>query len=119
MDTVTYPDSRIVAFVSEFMIAVRANVSTSRLAVDFGVRQTPTVVVTDGQGKEHHQAVGFQPPEELLPALLFGIGKALMAVRRFSLARPKFDGILAGYPTSRLAPEARKLRDFCRQRAVE
>ncbi len=118
MDTVTYPDSRIVGFVSEFMIPVRENASSGRLAADFGIRHTPTVVVADGQGKEHHRSVGFLPPEELIPSLLFGIGKALMAVSRYSLARAKFDGILAGYPNSQVAAKARELRDVCRIKAV-
>ncbi len=118
MDTVTYPDSRIVTFVSDLLIPLRANVSTSSLAAEFGINQTPTVVVADGQGKEHHRSIGFQAPEELIPSLLFGIGKAQMAGSRYSLARGKFDGILAGYPNSPVAPEARKLRDICRERAV-
>ncbi len=117
MDAVTYPEPRIVALVSGSMIPVRENVSSAgNLSRDFAINHTPTVVVTDGTGKEFHRTVGFLPPDEFLPALLLGIGKALMDAKRYTMARAKFDGILAGYQTSQVARQARELIYICNRK---
>ena len=42
---------------------------------DFNITWTPTMVVLDETGKEHHRNVGFQSPEEFIPFLDGGPGQ--------------------------------------------
>ena len=116
MDAVTYPDHRTVDFVSRFMIAHRENITgRSNLAAQFQVEATPTIVILDGDGREHHRIVGFLPPEEFIPSLMLGIAKGEYANRRFSRSLVMLDILLASYPHCRSAAEARTLKQSCFQ----
>ena len=114
MDTVTYPDPRTVRFVRDSMIALRVNTQQGRdLAMNFHIKYTPTVITLDGDGKEHHRSIGFQPPEEFVPALMLGIGKAYFDDGRFEQALSVFDKLLSEYPRSQSAATASDLRKVC------
>jgi len=76
------------------------------LADEFGVKWTPTIIILDYHGKEHHRTVGFFPPEEFIPNLLLGMGKIEFDGDRFGEALQRFAGLLADYPRSNAAPEA-------------
>ncbi len=76
------------------------------LAEEFKVKWTPTIIVLDRLGKEHHRTVGFFPPEEFIPNLLLGMGKIDFDGDRFDDAILSFDGLLTEYPKSNAAPEA-------------
>lgn len=86
----------------------------SPLAADFRVKWTPTLVVLDFYGREHHRGVGFLPPEELIPFLLLGMGKIDFDTDQFNDALIHLDDLLARYPKSAAAPEAVYLRGVCR-----
>ena len=116
MDAVTYPDHRTVDFIGRFMIAHREDITgRSALAAQFRVEATPTIVVLDGDGTEHHRIVGFLPPEEFIPALMLGMAKGDHAHRRFDRSLVMLDLILSSYPHSRSVPEARALKQKCVQ----
>ncbi len=110
MDTVTYPDPRTVSFMSESVVAVEVNVKLDRdLAMEFGVRYTPTILILDEKGNERHRTVGFQPVEEFIPSLLIGIGKVNVHNGLRERAIDDFQRLLDGYPMSKSAAEAAEL----------
>lgn len=114
MDAVSYPDPRVVDFVTETVVPLRVPADSRPLADDFRVTWTPTLVTLDLYGKEHHRTVGFLPPEELIASLILGIGKCDYDGGAFNDAICRFDRILADYPKSGAAPEAVYLRGVSR-----
>lgn len=110
MGAVSYPDKKVVDFVAKNMIPVQVRFDEQPIASDFNLRWTPTIITLDMEGKEHHRTVGFLPPEELIPSLLLGIGKAHFDNNEFKEAIESFDKILSGFPGSHSSPEAVYLR---------
>ncbi len=116
MGAVTYPDARVAEFVTSQMVPLQVPVD-SPLAGDFKVRWTPTIVVLDYYGKEHHRTVGYFPPEEFVPNLILGMGKVDFDTDQFNDAILHFDQLLAKYPKSDAAPEAIYLRGVARYKS--
>lgn len=109
MGAVTYPDEKVADFVMNRMVPIQVQ-SDSPLAAEFKITWTPTIIVLDYYGKEHHRTVGFFPPEEFIPSLLLGMGKIDFDTNQFNAAITHFDTILAEYSKSSAAPEAIYLR---------
>lgn len=110
MDAVTYPDTRVITFITENMIPLRVEYNEQPLATDFNVKWTPTVVTLGPEGKEHHRTVGFLAAEEFVPSLMLGISKVFFDTDRFDDALLRLDKLLSDYPKSDAAPEAIYLR---------
>ncbi len=113
MDAVTYPDKKVIAFITKNIIPLRVPYNAVPLSKDFNVKWTPTLVVLDASGEEHYRTVGFLPPEELIPSLLLGIAKVHFELDQFKDAIPNLEKILKDYPKSGAAPEAVYLRGVC------
>jgi tetratricopeptide (TPR) repeat protein len=118
MDAVTYPDAKVIGFISENMIPLRVQFDAQPLSTDFKVKWTPTLVTLDSHGTEHHRTVGFLSPEELIPSLLLGIAKTYFEADRFDEALQNFEKLLAEYPKSDSAPEAIYLQGVCRYKST-
>ena len=109
MDAVTYPEDKVVEFLGQNVIPLRIPFNDP-LATEFNVKWTPTLVILDPQGKEHHRTVGFLDAEGLIASLLLGIGKTCFETEEFDYAIANLDKIIASYPKSGSAPEAIFLR---------
>jgi hypothetical protein len=109
MGAVTYPNEKVADFVMQRMVPLQVG-ADKPLAAECKVKWTPTIVVLDYYGKEHHRTVGFFPPEEFIPNLLLGMGKVDFDTDQFGDAIQHFDKLLAEYPKSGAAPEAIYLR---------
>jgi len=119
MDAVTYPDPRTVEFVNRHLIALRVSTgSAGPLPGRFNVKYTPTIVIVDEDGREHDRVVGFLPPEEFVPSIALGIGKALFNRGECGRAVGIFDGILSDYPGSKSRQTAQDLRQACLARGA-
>ena len=116
MGAVTYPNEKVADFVMNRMVPIQV-LSDSPLADEFKVKWTPTIVVLDFYGKEHHRTVGFFPPEEFIPSMLLGMGKIDFDADQFNDAIIHFDMLLKEYPQSAAAPEAIYLRGVSRYKA--
>ncbi len=116
MGAVTYPDARVAEFVTSQMVPLQVP-ADSPLAGDFKVKWTPTIVVLDFYGKEHHRTVGFFPPEEFVPNLLLGMGKIDFDTDQFNDAILNLDQLLAKFPKCDAAPEAIYLRGVARYKS--
>ena len=116
MGAVTYPNEKVADFVMNRMVPIQV-LSDSPLADEFKVKWTPTIVVLDYYGKEHHRTVGFFPPEEFIPSLILGMGKIDFDADQFNDGIVHFDTLLKEYPQSAAAPEAVYLRGVSRYKA--
>jgi len=118
MAAVTYPDTKVIGFISENMIPVQVLFDAQPLSTDFNIKWTPTLITLDPQGKEHHRTVGFLAPDELIPSLLLGIGKSYFETERFEEAIESLERLLREHPNSDAAPEAIYLRGVCRYKST-
>jgi tetratricopeptide (TPR) repeat protein len=106
MDAVSYPHPKVIAFFEKHLAPVRVLNTSQPLPQQFKVQWTPTLVLLDAKGEEHHRTVGFLPPEELIPSLMLGIAKSYFDRGQYSLAANFLEQLLAEYPKSAAAPEA-------------
>lgn len=106
MDAVAYPDPAVIRFINDNLIPLRIPANDPELGPRYKVKWTPTLLIVDAEGVEHYRTLGFYPPEELIPSLLLGMGKAEFNVANRPAAWKCFEKILADYPASSLAPEA-------------
>lgn len=117
MDAVTYPDPATVRFVTDSLIAMRIDISSDYdLPKRYQIKYTPTVIVADGEGREHYRTVGFLRPDEFIPAMLLGMARADFNNNRFKNALSHLERILANYSGSQVAGEAGLLRSACLDR---
>ena len=72
MDTVSYPNPKVIDFFAKNLIPVRVLITSKPLPQKFKVQWTPTLVLLDEEGEEHHRTVGFLAAEELLASLMLG-----------------------------------------------
>ena len=113
MDTVSYPDKKIIEFINNSLISLRVRYDAQPMATDFNLKWTPTLIILDKEGKEHHRTVGFIPAEELIPSLLLGIAKVHFDLNEFKDALSRLEKILSDFPKSGSAPEAIYLKGVC------
>ncbi len=106
MDAVTYPNDKVIEFISQNVIALRVASDAQPLSTDFNVKWTPALVVLDSEGVAHQQTIGFFPPGELIPAMMLGISKAHFNHDQFESALAMLHMLQANYPKSGAVPEA-------------
>jgi hypothetical protein len=106
MDAVTYPNSKVIEFIQENMVSVRLPFDAKPESADFNVKWTPTLIVLDTDGTEHHRTTGFLAPEELIPMILLGVGKTHFDREEFEQAIASLDELLKDYSQSDSCPEA-------------
>ncbi len=114
MDTVTYPESKVVSFISENFIPLRLAFDSKPYSEKFNVKWTPTLITLSPESQEHHRSVGFLGPEELIPSLLLGLGKFHFDNDQFDAALGRFGQLMEGYGQSDSAPETIFLDGVCR-----
>ena len=106
MNADAFPDPAVIEFINNNLIPVRIQADDPELGPRYKVKWTPTLLILDSEGVEHYRTLGFYPPEELVPSLLLGIGKAKFNEPDRPAACDCFGNILSSYPSSSLAPEA-------------
>ena len=72
----------------------------------FGAQWTPTILVLDASGEEHHRIEGFLPADDFLAQLEIGLGKREFHASRFKEARRHFQSACEQHPKTGGAPEA-------------
>jgi len=106
MDAVAYINPEVISFVNDTLIPLRIEASDKVLGPKYRVKWTPSLLILDADGAEHYRTLGFYPPQELIPSLLLGVGKAKFNLPDRVAACVYFDRILNDFPRSSLAPEA-------------
>ncbi|MEN8257632.1 MAG: tetratricopeptide repeat protein [Thermodesulfobacteriota bacterium] len=105
MGAVTYPNETVIEFINQNVIPLRVT-ADHPLATEFNIKWTPSLLILDQEGHEHHRTVGFMSPEELIPSLLLGIGNSFFNGNDFNKALSCYEKIMADYSGSDSAPEA-------------
>ncbi len=118
MDTVTYPEQKVIDFITAHFIPLRLKFDAQPYAADFNVKWTPTMVTLAPDGKEHHRTVGFLAPDELIPSLLLGEAKYHFDNDCFTPALKCLDQVVQQYATSDSTPEAMFLTGVCRYKST-
>jgi len=106
MDAVAYIDPAVITFINTALVPLRLPASDKSLGSRYRIKWTPTLLILDGEGVEHARTLGFYPPDELIPSLLLGMGKAKFNLPDRIAACACFESILVDYPLSSQAPEA-------------
>ena len=110
MDAVAYPDTAVIRFISDNLVPLRIPADDPELGKRFGIRWTPSLLILDRQGNEQYRTLGLYPPDDLIPSLLLGMGKARFNQPDRPAACKCFDRIITDYPHNALVPEAVYLR---------
>jgi len=118
METLSYPDQKVIDLIEENVVPVKLPGDGGPWADKYMVKWTPTLITVNGEGKEHHRAVGFLPPEELIPAVLLGVGKVHFDADRIDKAEQYFDQIVEKYPRSESTAEAIYLKGICQYKST-
>ena len=102
-----YPDERVAEFIRENFVPVKIHIKENHAGFErFGVQWTPTIVIADGDGKEHYRFEGYLPVEEFLPQLELGLGRLAFNKGDWAKAERLFREVAEKYPKSDAAPEA-------------
>ncbi|HEX9989089.1 MAG TPA: thioredoxin family protein [Chloroflexia bacterium] len=107
MDTVTYPDPDVAAYLAELFIPLRLMLDNREHWPVFRANHiiwTPTAGFMDRNGSLHYHSVAFLPPGDFLSVMRIGRARCLMAWTRSAEAAEELDAA-AGTGNS-IAPEA-------------
>src|SRR5215208_1229752 len=107
MDAVTYPHPDVAAELQAYFVAARVDIVADHAAArEARVLWTPTLVFWSRNRVLLREAVGFLPPELLLPQLRFVRGMDALRSGRYDDARALFDPLAEQTDARELAPEA-------------
>ena len=116
MNTVTYSQDAVVDFLVENFIPVRSQCDFTHFTAmmkRYQVKWTPTFVILDPDGREHHRMVGFLPPEDLMAQLQLGKAKMTYDQDRLDRAASDFQVVIDRFPKTAAAEEASFLQGVC------
>jgi len=83
----------------------------------FSVKWTPTIILLDSDGGEHHRFIGFHSPEDFIGQIMLGRAKAEFDQDHFEQAIQCFQEVLVRYPKADAAPEAQYFLGVSRYKA--
>ncbi|MBF0557266.1 MAG: thioredoxin fold domain-containing protein [Nitrospirae bacterium] len=109
MNTGPYSDEKIQMYLQENFIAVKTQCFFDKpveLMEQFNIKWTPTLIIHDKTGREHHRMVGYVPINDLFAHLEFGRAKVFFDTEHFSNAVEIFNKIIEIYPQAPVTPEA-------------
>jgi hypothetical protein len=110
MSAVTYSEERVKAYLNQFFVPVRLHCDFDHPTEEMrrhGIKWTPTLLVLDASGREHHRSVGYLAPEEFIAQMDLGRAKLDFARDALAPAIDEFAGVLESCPECSAAPEAR------------
>ena len=109
MNTGPYSSEKVQAFVVEQFVPVRSQCFWDRptpLMQRFGIKWTPTFIVHDSSGAEHHRFLGYVPDDDLFAQLGLGLGKIFYDADRMEEAIARFRTVIGRHPGAGATPEA-------------
>jgi len=109
MNTVTYSQHAVRDFLVENCIPVRSQCDFTHFTAmmkRYQVKWTPTFVILDPDGREHHRMVGFLPPEDFMAQVQLGKAKLYYDQDRLDKAASEFQIVIERFPKTAAAEEA-------------
>ncbi len=106
-----YSDPRVARFISAQLEPVRVHVREQkddykRLSERFNAQWTPTVLILDSDGQEHHRIEGFLPVDDFLSQIALGLAKSAFKGNDYAAAETRYREIVDTFPSTDAAPEA-------------
>lgn len=101
MNTDTYPNEKVAEVLSQNVIPLKMPVTEGweqPNAVPFQVQMITTLLIMDKDKRVYQRMIGYMPPEELVPWILLGLGKAQFYTGRFEQAISNLDKLLTENP---------------------
>ena len=83
MEKCTYLNEAVRDFINNEVIPLRVPLGQEPLCSNFNINFTPARLLLDQDGNEHDRTVGYLPVDELVPAILLGIGHAYVHESRY------------------------------------
>ena len=115
---VTYPDSNVCSAVEKNFVPLQIEFTKNKTMVNrFSVKWTPTIILFDSDGGEHHRFIGFFSPEDFIGQIMLGRAKAEFDQDHFEQAIQCFQEVLVRYPKADAAPEAQYFLGVSRYKA--
>ena len=97
----------MVRIILENLIPARAHIKEQPGDFDrFKALWTPTQIVLDPNGDEHHRIEGFLPVEDFLAQVELGLAKLAFNQKKFGEAERRFRSVCERHPKAGAAPEA-------------
>ena len=109
MNTGPYSDQKVQAYIEKEFVPVKSQCFWDKrtdLMKQFDISWTPTLLVHDATGKEHHRVVGFVPVNDFLAHLKLGKAKMFFNRFRFADAVDNFTTVIEQHPDAGAVPEA-------------
>jgi len=108
MNTGPYSDNKVQTYIEKEFVPVKSQCfwdKRTEVMKQFDVSWTPTLLVHDLTGKEHHRVVGFVPVDDFLAHLKLGKGKMFFNRFRFAEAIEEFSAGIEQHPDAGAVPE--------------
>lgn len=87
MGAVTYPNPEVEKFISDHFVPVQFNVAEQPEVMElFHTPWTPTLIVLDGDGKEHRRSQGYLDPQRFLAEMSLACLQAAIDRQDFAAA---------------------------------
>jgi TolA-binding protein len=84
----------------------------------FNAHWTPTILILDDKGEEHHRIEGFLPAADFLAQLAMGVAKAAFSQGSYADAEETFREVLARHADTEAAAEAQYWAGVARYKAT-
>lgn len=109
MNAGPYSNERVQKFLEDYFIPVKSRCffdKPTELMRQFIITWTPTLIIHDKEGREHHRMVGYVPVDDMLPHLSLGRAKVFFDRNRFREAIKALETVIDLYPDAGPTPEA-------------
>lgn len=109
MNTGPYSDGKMQKFIEENFVPLKSQCfwdKPTELMKKYGIKWTPTFLVQDSDGNEHHRFVGYVPSDDLIGHLGLGKGKIYYDTDRMAEAIAQFKAVIEHHPNAGATPEA-------------
>lgn len=106
MESVTYADPAVAAFVMESLIPIRIDVEKKSFYEKYNAIWTPTLLILDFKGNEIQRTIGFVDRDEFTAFMHLGIAKVHTNIREYDAANVHLNRILKNFPNCTVIPEA-------------
>jgi hypothetical protein len=109
MNTGPYSSEEVQKYIEEQFIPTKSECFWDKrtdLMKRFAVKWTPTLLVLDAEGTEHHRVVGYVPSDDFLAHLTLGLGKIAFDRDRYAEAGDHFQAVVDRHPEAGATPEA-------------
>ena len=106
-----YSNPEVGHYITEYFEPVRVHVlehrdEYKRLGERYNVQWTPTVLILDSDGEEHHRIEGFLPVDEFLSEVALGLARSAFQRQDYAEAERLYRGIVNRFPSTDAAAEA-------------